>query len=241
VHCPEQAEALRWAGAPSANRSVRGRDFIYQQVPQLAAGFQQALWGSPQVAQCAEIRALMAALRPFAAVRCILPLLEKHPVYSALLEQGQGSGGELPGARSAMQAWNAVVLAAGAWSGECLRQVVLALAVAAVKGPMMILCPMTAHPGLVAEQWWLVFYGRMPFLGRDGEHNPLRVLLGACGLHKGRPQPKPLASPWQASANTPNCCLRLAEPSGPGWPVGTGLRAGVRLEGCALYRPGARL
>ncbi|MEH6498060.1 MAG: glycine oxidase ThiO [Pseudoalteromonas distincta] len=166
----EQADALRWAGAQRKPLSAVGADFIYQQVPQLAAGFQQALW-QPQVANVRNPR-LMAALRARLQQYDAFTLLENTPVTQLWMEQGKVSG-VIAGAQR--HAADAVVLAAGAWSGEWLAQVGLALPVQPVKGQMILY---KTAPGWLPSM--VLFEGRYAIPRRDGH-----ILFGSTLEHAG--------------------------------------------------------
>lgn len=129
----EQPEALRWAAAKHKPLRSVDADFIYQQVPQLADGFQQALW-QPDLANVRNpylMAALKARLQQFAG----FSLLENTPVTQLWQEQGQVRGVFAGATRHSA---DAVVLAAGAWSGEWLAELGLELPVQPVKGQMIL-------------------------------------------------------------------------------------------------------
>lgn len=166
----EQAEALRWAAAQQKPLRSVDADFIYQQVPHLAEGFQQALW-QPDVANVRNPR-LMAALRTRLQQHEGFRLLENTPVTHLWLEQGKVRG---VWAGTTQYAADAVVLAAGAWSGAWLAELGLELAVEPVKGQMILY---KTAPGWLPSM--VLFEGRYAIPRRDGH-----VLFGSTLEHAG--------------------------------------------------------
>lgn len=166
----EQADALRWAAAQHKPLRAVDADFIYQQVPQLAAGFRQALW-QPLVANVRNPR-LMTALRLRLQQYAHFQLLENTLVTQLWTEHGQVRGVR---AGAAQYAADAVVLAAGAWSGAWLAGLGLELAVQPVKGQMILY---KAAPGWLPSM--VLFEGRYAIPRRDGH-----ILFGSTLEHAG--------------------------------------------------------
>lgn len=166
----EQAEALRWGAAQ--NKPMRSVDsaFIYQQVPQLAQGFRQALW-QPQLANVRNPR-LMAALRARLLQHPAFSLLENTPVTGLLRDRSR-----VRGVRADTREYvaDSVVLAAGAWSGSWLAELGLGLPVKPVKGQMILY---RTAPGWLPSM--VLFEGRYAIPRRDGH-----VLFGSTLEHAG--------------------------------------------------------
>lgn len=166
----EQPEALRWAAAQHKPLRSVDADFIYRQVPQLAEGFQQALWQA-DVANVRNPRlmvALKARLQQFADFR----LLENTSVTGLCVENGQVRGVYTGATHHAAEA---VVLAAGAWSGQWLAELGLELPVAPVRGQMILY---KAAPGWLPSM--VLFEGRYAIPRRDGH-----LLFGSTLEHAG--------------------------------------------------------
>ncbi|WOD12189.1 glycine oxidase ThiO [Pseudomonas sp. NyZ704] len=166
----EQAEALRWAGLQKKPLRAVDSAFIYQQVPQLAPGFSQALW-QPQLANVRNPR-LMDALRARLLQHPAFSLLEDQAVTGLLMDSGK-----VRGVRTGSEQYNAdaVVLAAGAWSGEWLAELGLGLPVKPVKGQMLLY---RTAPGWLPSM--VLFDGRYAIPRRDGH-----VLFGSTLEHAG--------------------------------------------------------
>ncbi|WP_231703371.1 glycine oxidase ThiO [Halopseudomonas pelagia] len=166
----EQEDALLWAAEHKKPLGPVDNAFIYQQVPHLAQGFQQALW-QPQVANVRNPR-LMTALRTRLLQHSNFSLLEDTPVTGLLL-----SSGKVQGVRAGSQTYQAdsVVLAAGAWSGDWLAELGLGLPVKPVKGQMILY---KTAPGWLPSM--VLFDGRYAIPRRDGH-----VLFGSTLEHAG--------------------------------------------------------
>ena len=129
----EQEAALQWAEQQSKPITAVDGEFIYKQIPSLAPGFNQGMW-QPQLANVRNPR-LMAALGVRLQQFAGFSLFENTQVSGLRIEGGRVKGVTYNGGQ---QAADAVVLAAGAWSGDWLAQFGLDLAVAPVKGQMLI-------------------------------------------------------------------------------------------------------
>lgn len=166
----EQDQALAWAVAHGKPLARVEQDFIYQQVPVLAPGFAQALW-QPQLANVRNPR-LMVALRARLLQYPGFTLVENEPVLGLLC-----AGGRVTGVRCAAQERyaDAVVLAAGAWSGDWLANLGLDLPVVPVKGQMLLY---RMAPGWLPST--VLFNGRYAIPRRDGH-----ILIGSTLEHAG--------------------------------------------------------
>ena len=166
----EQAEALGWAERQKKSLGAVDSAFIYQQVPQLAPGFGHALW-QPRLANVRNPR-LMEALRARLLQYPEFSLLEDQAVTGLLMDSGK-----VRGVRTGSEQYNAdaVVLAAGAWSGEWLAELGLGLPVKPVKGQMLLY---RTAPGWLPSM--VLFDGRYAIPRRDGH-----VLFGSTLEHTG--------------------------------------------------------
>ena len=166
----EQADALSWAQREGKPLLSVDADFIYRQVPGLAPGYRSALWQ----ADLANVRnpRLMAALRARLLQFPGFTLLEHTPVQSLLVEQGRACG--VRHTKGELRA-DAVVLAAGAWSGEWAAALGLSLPVEPVKGQMLLY---KCEPGWLPSI--VLFGGRYAIPRRDGH-----VLVGSTLEHAG--------------------------------------------------------
>lgn len=166
----EQDVALQWAEQQGKPITAVEGDFIYQQIPSLAPGFDQGMW-QPQLANVRNPRlmaALSARLQQFAG----FSLLEDTLVGELWVEGGRVKG--VTHSRGRQEA-DAVVLAAGAWSGDWLGQLGLDLAVAPVKGQMLIY---KAAPGWLPSI--VLYQNRYAIPRRDGH-----ILIGSTLEHAG--------------------------------------------------------
>lgn len=166
----ERDAALAWAKAQARPIESVDAEFIYRQVPDLAPGFSGGLWQ----ADLANVRnpRLMAALLAYLAQQPGFRLIENSPVESLVQEGGRVVGVRHAGGRLAA---DAVVLSAGAWSGDWLERAGAALPVAPVKGQMLL---------YRAESGWLrsmvLSDGRYAIPRRDGH-----ILIGSTLEHAG--------------------------------------------------------
>lgn len=129
----EQDAALEWAQQHEKPISAVGSDFVYRQVRALGPGFSGGMW-QPGLANVRNPR-LMAALKARLRQFKDFSLLEETAVHGLDLAAGKVAG--VMHARGTIAA-DAVVLAAGAWSGEWLAGLGIQLQVAPVKGQMLL-------------------------------------------------------------------------------------------------------
>lgn len=160
----DEAEALVWAqreGCPLYSVDIAE---AYRDLPVLGSGFERAIH-MPGVANVRNPR-LVRALRAALAAMPNVELREHCPVTGFIQENGQirgvtTAGGEIRAER--------VVLAAGAWSGELLGTLGLALPVQPVKGQMILYkCAEDFLPSMVLAK------GRYAIPRRDGH-----ILIGS--------------------------------------------------------------
>lgn len=129
----DDAEALAWARRERRPLSAVSIEATYRQVPCLGAGFQRAIY----MADVANVRnpRLVKSLKAALARRPNVTLREHCGAEGFLLEGEQVVGVHM--AEGALRA-DRVVLTAGAWSGELLATLGLALPVEPVKGQMIL-------------------------------------------------------------------------------------------------------
>ncbi|GGE33311.1 putative D-amino acid oxidase [Halopseudomonas oceani] len=183
----EQDQALGWAAAHDKPLQRVDTDFIYRQVPQLASGYSGALWqaGLANVRNPRLMQSLRARLSQFEHF-----VLHEHCAVDSLLQEGDAVVGvQCPAGR--IEA-DAVVLCAGAWSGDWLGQAGLSLPVEPVKGQMLLY---KMAPGWLPSM--VMAQGRYAIPRRDGH-----ILIGSTLEYEGydkRTTEQALAS-LQASA-----------------------------------------
>ncbi len=160
----ESEQALAWAADRQQPLAVLSAAQLYQQVPRLAPGFTQALWQ----ADLANVRnpRLLSALKARLLQFADFTLHEHCPVMG--LQQAKG---RVTGVQSVKGEWaaDAVVLAAGAWSGDLLAQMGWALPVQPVKGQMLLY---KSEPGWLSSM--VLYQGRYAIPRRDGH-----ILIGS--------------------------------------------------------------
>lgn len=129
----EQDAALAWATEQRSPLTAVDSDFIYQQVSDLAPGFTRGIW-HPQLANVRNPR-LMAALK-----KRLLQFPEFTLLEDTLATGLKVEGGKVKGVAHSRgeQTADAVVVAAGAWSGDWLGDLGMELAVEPVKGQMLL-------------------------------------------------------------------------------------------------------
>ncbi len=166
----EQDAALRWADEQRKPIVAVEREFLYQQVPVLAPGFTRGMWQ----AGLANVRnpRLMAALKERLLQFPGFTLRENTPVSRLKIE-----GDKVKGVIHAdgVQDADAVVLAAGAWTGDWLGDMGLDLPVAPVKGQMLLY---KAAPGWLPSM--VLHESRYAIPRRDGH-----ILIGSTLEHVG--------------------------------------------------------
>lgn len=156
--------ALNWAAEFHRPMEQVDARFLYEKEPNLAPGVEQALW-MPEVCSIRNPR-LGRSLRRSIEMDENITLLEEHRVSEILLQ-----GETVVGVRTHKGDYHAdqVVICAGAWSGELLRQLNLNLPVEPVKGQMMVF---KAEPGLINRV--VLMGGRYLIPRNDG-----RILVGS--------------------------------------------------------------
>ncbi|KUM40110.1 glycine oxidase ThiO [Pseudomonas sp. EpS/L25] len=129
----DEAEALEWARRNVRPLSSVSMDEVRGRVPVLGAGYERAVFmaGVANVRNPRLVRSLREALLRMPNVT----LLSESPV-TGFLRQGERVTG-VQTAREAIHA-ESVVVCAGAWSGELLRTLGLAVPVNPVKGQMLL-------------------------------------------------------------------------------------------------------
>lgn len=166
----DEAEALAWAARQG--RPLRGVDIsaAYDAVPVLGAGFRRAIYmeGVANVRNPRLVKSLKAALLALPNVT-----LREHCRITGFTREGgrvtgvQTDAGPLAG--------DAVVLSAGAWSGDLLATLGLELPVEPVKGQMILYkCAGDFLPSMVLAK------GRYAIPRRDGH-----ILVGSTLEHAG--------------------------------------------------------
>lgn len=164
VEAREEQNALDWARRFHRPLTRVDADFIYRTEPHLAPGFEAAIW-MPEVASIRNPR-LGQALRQSVRQQANVTLCEDSEV-TGLTTFGERVTG-VRTARGEHKA-DAVILAGGAWTGQLLAALGLALPVEPVRGQMMVF---KAAPGVVDRV--VMLDGRYVIPRNDG-----RVLVGS--------------------------------------------------------------
>lgn len=166
----DEAQALAWA--ERHQRPLRAVDIsaAYDAVPVLGPGFKRAIYmaGVANVRNPRLVKSLKAALLAMPNVT-----LREHSQITGFVQQG----GRVTGVQTAdgVLAADEVVLSAGAWSGDLLRTLGLALPVEPVKGQMILFkCAEDFLPSMVLAK------GRYAIPRRDGH-----ILVGSTLEHAG--------------------------------------------------------
>ncbi|AZD10615.1 Glycine oxidase ThiO [Pseudomonas chlororaphis] len=166
----DEAEALAWARREQRPLSAVDISVAHDAVPVLGGGFSRAIYMADvaNVRNPRLVKSLKAALLALPTVT-----LHEHCEVSGFIREGervlgvQTSLGEIRG--------DQVVLAAGAWSGELLKSLGLALPVEPVKGQMILYkCASDFLSCMVLAK------GRYAIPRRDGH-----ILIGSTLEHEG--------------------------------------------------------
>ncbi|AZD63089.1 Glycine oxidase ThiO [Pseudomonas chlororaphis subsp. aurantiaca] len=166
----DEAEALAWARREQRPLSAVDISVAHDAVPVLGGGFSRAIYMADvaNVRNPRLVKSLKAALSALPAVT-----IHEHCEVSGFIREGervlgvQTSLGEIRG--------DQVVLAAGAWSGELLKSLGLALPVEPVKGQMILYkCASDFLSCMVLAK------GRYAIPRRDGH-----ILIGSTLEHEG--------------------------------------------------------
>lgn len=164
----DEAEALAWAAREQRPLRQVAMTAVQQAVPPLASGFSHAI----QMADVANVRnpRLIKALRAALQQLPNVSVHERCAVTGFVREHGRICGVQT--AQGEMRA-DQVVLAAGAWSGELIKTLGLALPVVPVKGQMILYkCAEDFLPAMVLAK------GRYAIPRRDGH-----ILVGSTLEH----------------------------------------------------------
>lgn len=221
----DQAEALAWAqrqGRPLHEVSVEA---AYAQVPVLGDGYKRAIHmsGVANVRNPRLVKALRSALQGLPNVT----LREHSPVLQFVRDGARVTG--VVTAEGEMLA-EQVVVAAGAWSGEVLRNLGLALPVEPVKGQMILFkCAEDFLPSMVLAG------GRYAIPRRDGH-----ILVGSTLEHAGfdKTPTDEAAASLRASAESLLPALRDAEVVGHWAGLRPGSPEGIPFIGEVPEHPG---
>ncbi|MDA1106962.1 MAG: glycine oxidase ThiO [Proteobacteria bacterium] len=165
----QQAEALAWAGRANAALQVLAKFAVKMREPSVSDATDSALW-LPDVAQIRNPRLLRALLQSLMKRR--VRILKHCEVTGLRFDQGQVTGvGSTHGRMTA----GTVIVAGGAWSGQLLAGLGLALELTPVRGQMLL---WRTKPGLVKR---IIVQGEHYLIPRrDGV-----VLTGSTVEHAG--------------------------------------------------------
>lgn len=216
---PDEAAALAWAEREGRELLAPDMAQVREHVPALGDDFTRALYmpGVANVRNPRLVKALRAELQGLANVR----LVEHCAVQGFLRDEGRICG--VATSQGPMAA-DQVVLAAGAWSGELLATLGLALPVEPVKGQMILYkCAEDFLPSMVLSK------GRYAIARKDGH-----VLVGSTLEYAGfdkTPTDQALAS-LQASAVALLPALADAEVVGHWAGLRPGSPDGIPYIGC---------
>ena len=164
VNVEDEQEALIWGEKYQRPMEQVDAEFLYRKEPNLKPGCNSALW-MPEVASIRNPR-LGQALRRGLELHPKVTLVENAQVDSFIL-----SGSQVKGVVTSQGELHAdqVVVAAGAWSGQLLRQLSVEMPVEPVKGQMMVF---KAPVGLINRV--VLMAGRYLIPRNDG-----RILVGS--------------------------------------------------------------
>lgn len=221
----DEAQALEWAQAQARPLSQVSIDEVYRKVPPLGPGFSRGI----HMADVANVRnpRLVKALRAALEALPNVTLQEHVPVTGFVESQNR-----ICGVRTEVGEIHAdqVVLTAGAWSGELLATLGLALPVQPVKGQMILFkCADDFLPAMVLART------RYAIPRRDGH-----ILVGSTLEHAGfdkTPTEQALAS-LKASAEELLPALQGAEVVGHWAGLRPGSPEGIPFIGPVASHPG---
>jgi len=160
----DQQAALDWAEREGRNVEKVDSAFLYEKEPDVAAGFDQALW-MPKVASVRNPR-LGQALRASVLQHKNIRLLEDTDIQGIFHEEGEVLGVQ---GRQMVFSARKTVICAGAWSGPLLQDLGLDTSIKPVRGQMLVF---KAEPGLINRV--VLMDGRYLIPRRDG-----RILAGS--------------------------------------------------------------
>ncbi|MDR9469331.1 glycine oxidase ThiO [Marinospirillum sp.] len=160
----DQADALAWAEREGRNVEQVDSAFLYEKEPDVAPGFDQALW-MPKVASVRNPR-LGQALRASVLKRKNIRLLENTEVTGIFHEEGEVLGVQ---GKQMVFAAKQTIICAGAWSGPLLQEAGLETSIKPVRGQMIVF---KAEPGLINRV--VLMDGRYLIPRKDG-----RILAGS--------------------------------------------------------------
>lgn len=166
----DESAALAWAAREQRSLLAVPIEAVHQAVPVLGSGYSRAL-NMPDVANVRNPR-LIKALRAALLNMPTVTIHEQCAVRGFIQE-----GGRICGVHTAVGDLRAdrVVVAAGAWSGELLASLGIALPVEPVKGQMILYkCTESFLPSMVLAK------GRYAIPRRDGH-----ILIGSTLEHAG--------------------------------------------------------
>lgn len=160
----DQEAALDWARREHRDVEVVDSSFLYDKEPDVAPGFDQALW-MPGVASVRNPR-LGQALRASVLKRKNIRLLENTAIQGVFHEEGEVLG--VQGQQMVLAA-RKTIICAGAWSGQLLQGLGVESSIKPVRGQMIVF---KAPPGLINRV--VLMDGRYLIPRKDG-----RILAGS--------------------------------------------------------------
>ncbi len=138
----DSVPALQWASAQQQSMTALPANQLANHIPSLADNFNHGLW-MPQVAHIRNSR-LMKALAQRLRQQKQVRICEQTAVV-AFKREGDAVQGAVTAAGDVLPA-KQIVVTAGAWSGELLAKLDIALPVEPVRGQMLLFAP---QPGLL--------------------------------------------------------------------------------------------
>ncbi|MBF7142953.1 MULTISPECIES: glycine oxidase ThiO [Pseudomonas] len=221
----DEAQALAWARQQARPLNKVNMTDVYRKVPVLGAGFASGIYmgGVANVRNPRLVKALRAALAALPNVT----LKEHCSVLGFVHKQGRIQGVSTDAGEVLA---DQVVLTAGAWSGELLATLGLALPVEPVKGQMILFkCAEDFLPAMVLART------RYAIPRRDGH-----VLVGSTLEHAGfdKTPTEPAMASLRASAEALLPALRDAEPVAHWAGLRPGSPEGIPFIGSVSSYPG---